>query len=223
MGVASILRSEPSFISRVTRVLGTSGGACVGAMLLASPLGAFALSLQYYTGGGLWRSAHIPYDFLYPHDALLRRTVGHLGLLPEGAYRELRGRFSAHVTPCAWPLRNIGLDDFENDAELLQAIAASCCLVPTAPVAFKGGRYVDGGFSDPMPSATTSIIDQLSDGSNSSRATGISSADEKSLLPTVSISILAGAGVDIAPGRVFGIEQPAVGKSICKCPLLVLD
>ena len=53
MGVASALRCDERFMARVARVLGTSGGACVGAMLLASPPGA--------PGVRGWRHCDVPF------------------------------------------------------------------------------------------------------------------------------------------------------------------
>ena len=175
MGVASALRCDERFMARVARVLGTSGGACVGAMLLASPPGAFEAAVRHYTSGALLREVRAPRDLFAPHDELLSRTVASLGALPAGSGARLRGRFAAHVTPCEWPPRNVALSDFADDGELLRAISASCCLLPTEPVAWGGARYFDGGLSDPMP------------------------ADDE--LPTVTVSILAGAGVDVAPSE----------------------
>ena len=190
MGVASVMCSEPAFMSRVARVLGTSGGACVGAMLVASRHSSaaggdgganlFAHALHHYTSGDMWQAMALPYDLVHPHDALLRRVVGSLGLLPDGAHRTLRdGNFAAMVTPKWWPPTNVDIDDFESNDEVLSALSASCCLIPSHAVDFQ--PYLDGGFSDPMPDCP--------------------------LLPTVTIFVLAGDGVDVAPGEAGGRRQ----------------
>eukprot|EP00802_Teleaulax_amphioxeia_P019287 Tamp_19514.p1 GENE.Tamp_19514~~Tamp_19514.p1 ORF type:complete len:327 (+),score=65.49 Tamp_19514:264-1244(+) len=184
MGVADVMRSDPSFLRRVEHVLGTSGGACAGAMLLASPPAAFSAACAHYTSGALWRSMQVPHDLIHPHEALLRRSVAALGLLPDDAWRVLRNRFSAHVTTRAWPMRNIGITDFRSNEEVLTAISASCCLLPHAAVDFRGTRFLDGGFSDPMPDACAAACGKQ--------------------LPTVTISVLAGDGVDVAPGEASG-------------------
>jgi hypothetical protein len=184
MGVADVMRSEPSFLGRVEHVLGTSGGACVGAMLLASPPAAFSAACAHYTSGAMWRGMQIPHDLIHPHDALLRRSVATLGLLPEDAWRVLRYRFSAHVTTRAWPMSNIGITDFNSNEEVITAISASCCLLPHAAVDFRGARLLDGGFSDPMPEACAASCGKQ--------------------LPTVTVSVLAGDGVDVAPGEASG-------------------
>jgi len=197
MGVASVMRSDPSFMARVQLVLGTSGGACVGAMLLASPPSAFAAALHHYSSGAMWRSMKVPHDLLHPHDELMRRTVEHLRLLPEGTWRKLRGRFSAHVTPRSWPIRNVGISDFTSDAELLRAISASCCLSPGG-VAFRGQRLLDGGLSDPMPEACAQAAGRRG-------------------LPTITISIIAGDGVDVAPDEGMGRRGSVVeGETGCR-------
>ena len=188
MGVADVMRSDPTFMARVHRVLGTSGGACVGAMLLASRPKAFSAALQYYTSGGMWQSMQLPHDLLHPHDALLRRTVATLGLLPsDDSWQMLRGRFSAHVTPRTWPLRNMGITDFQSNDDVITCISASCCLLPHAPVSFRGQLLIDGGYSNPLP-------EMHDDGSQSCGRQ----------LPTITVSILAGHGVDMAPGEATG-------------------
>ena len=62
----------------------------------------------------------------------------------------------------------------------MSAISASCCLVPHAAVAFRGKLLLDGGLTDPMPEAS------------------------QQRLPTVTVSVLAGDGVDVAPSEACG-------------------
>eukprot|EP01047_Picozoa_sp_COSAG01_P042094 COSAG01_NODE_3655_length_5822_cov_7.778438_3_plen_166_part_00 len=98
--------------------------------------------------------------------------------------RARTGRFSSHVTPRAWPLRNEGLRDFADEEELLAAVSASCCLHPSG-VVYRGSCYLDGGFSDPMP--------------------------EHESLPTVTVSVLRGWGCDVAPSEALRREMAPAG------------
>ena len=59
---------------RLPNLQGTSGGACVGAMLLASPQ-AFGAALEHYTSGALWASMVLPRDLISPHGELHRAVV----------------------------------------------------------------------------------------------------------------------------------------------------
>lgn len=184
MGVASALASNPAFMRRVSRVLGTSGGACAGAMLLASPE-ALEPALEYYCDGRAMRGARL-HDYVNPHLRLLHRSVEELGLLPPGSAKRLSGRFSAMVTPCRLPLRNVAIDAWDGEGALLAAISASCCVSPVGvavPDAGLGG-CVDGGLSDSLPLC-----------------------NEPGIAATLTIAPLAGHGIDIFPSRPFPREE----------------
>jgi len=155
--------------------------AFAGAMLLLCPAKIDEV-VEHYCSGELLKDMRFPRDLTHPHEDLLRRVVHNLDLLPSGAHRKLAGgRFVAHVTTRdEWPLRNVGLSSFESNEDVLSAVSASCCLTPGG-VLYGGVRYCDGGFTEPLP-------------------------DDTEGLPTVSVSILGGRGVDIAPSEV-GREQ----------------
>jgi hypothetical protein len=171
-GGASILVSGPKPL--FARSAWTSLHALVSSMSPAWGGATTPTSAPLHLGRHMWQAMTLPHDLVHPHDALLRRTVGSLGLLPDGAHCTLRdGNFAAMVTPKWWPPTNVDIDDFESNDEVLSALSASCCLIPSHAVDFQ--PYLDGGFSDPMPDCP--------------------------LLPTVTIYVLAGDGVDVAPGE----------------------
>ncbi|KAJ1632177.1 hypothetical protein T492DRAFT_991112 [Pavlovales sp. CCMP2436] len=177
-GVAASFHSCPAFMSRVVRVLGTSGGACVSVMLLASP-DKIEQALEHYCDGALFRGATFA-DMLDPTVRLLPRFVNELGLLSPGAHRVLSGadgrpRFSVHVTPLRLPFTNVAISDFCDEGEVLDAVRASCCLSPRG-VLLRGERCADGGLSDSMPLCEETGVD------------------------TVTISPWHGTGIDVSPG-----------------------
>jgi predicted acylesterase/phospholipase RssA len=177
-GVASAFHGCPAFMQRVVRVLGTSGGACVGVMLLACPE-RIEEALEYYCSGALFRGATIA-DVVDPTMRLLPRFVEETNLLPADAYERLAGgdgrpAFTAHVTPVRLPFANIAIRDFASNAELVDAVRASCCLHPRG-VMVRGERYFDGGLSDSLPLCEDASMD------------------------TVTVSPFGGPGIDVAPG-----------------------
>lgn len=177
-GVASAFHACPEFMARVVRVLGTSGGACVGVLLLACPERIEA-ALEHYCKGALFRGATLA-DAMDPTVRLLPRFVQELDLLPPDAYRVLAGEgggpvFSVHVTPFRFPISNVGISDFRDNEEVLRAVCASCCLNPRG-VQLRGERCADGGLSDSLP-----LCEDLS-------------------LDTVTVSPFGGDGIDVAPG-----------------------
>jgi predicted acylesterase/phospholipase RssA len=179
LGVADAFLQKPDFMKRVIRIHGTSGGACVSTVMLTRP-DLVRTALAHYTSGDMWKGMTLPRDLTHPHDRLLVNTVKILSLVDEASPRAVSGKLIVHVTPRAFPVTNVGIDCFETAADIVSAVAASCCLTPGGIVLNRHGIgsavYVDGGFSDPMP--------------------------HDPILPTVTVSILAGEGVDIAPGRV---------------------
>ena len=185
LGVAHRLAENAGFRSRVARVRGTSGGAIAGAMMLVCP-SRIPEAVDFYTSGELLSMMKFPRDVTHPHDELMRRVLRHLDLLPDDAYREALagGKFVAHVTSgsgsgMASSLLNVGISHFASNEEVVRAISASCCLTPGGVTFDDNKRYWDGGFSDPMPD------------------------DDE--LPTVTVSVLRGRGVDIAPGETLNV------------------
>jgi hypothetical protein len=172
LGVAHSLSGNSAFMARVKRVHGTSGGACAGALFLLSREKILA-AIEYYSSGKMWMEASLPRDLTHPHEALLKRTVQTLGLFPFKCRSRVGRRFVVHVTPRDWPLRNVCLQDFDHSVDVWDAVAASCCLAPTGHRMKDGRFYLDGGFSDPLPHDAT--------------------------LPTVTVSVFTGEGVDISP------------------------
>jgi hypothetical protein len=143
-------------------------------------------AVNFYTSGELLSMMRFPRDLTHPHDELMRRVLRQLDLLPEDAHREAlaNGQFVAHVTSgsgsgMATSLLNVGISHFASNEEAVRAISASCCLTPGGVAFDDGRRYWDGGFSDPMPDDTE--------------------------LPTVTVSVLRGRGVDIAPGETLTV------------------
>ncbi|KAG8465401.1 hypothetical protein KFE25_002708 [Diacronema lutheri] len=177
-GVASAFHACPDFMARVVRVLGTSGGACVSLLLLASPQ-LIEAALEHYCAGALFKGATLA-DAVDPTERLLPRFVRELNLLPPDAYAVLAGAhggpvFTAHVTPLRLPIQNVAIGDFRDNDEVLAAVRASCCLHPRG-VELRGERCVDGGLSDSLPLCENPALD------------------------TVTVSPFAGNGIDIAPG-----------------------
>ena len=178
-GVAREISRDLDFMQGVQKVHGTSGGAICGAMLVACPE-RFDDAMKYFESGAWLREA-TPRDVLEPHKRILRRAMEELGLETSAEALKLGG-FVAHATRLRNRndqqrskrtfFQNVSIDDFANDAEVLEAIAASCCLSPNG-VSFRGTRLYDGGFSDPLPSDP--------------------------VLETVAVSILNGTHVDLAP------------------------
>mmetsp|Transcript_26324 Transcript_26324/g.81015 ORF Transcript_26324/g.81015 Transcript_26324/m.81015 type:complete len:425 (-) Transcript_26324:25-1299(-) len=126
-GVAAQL-AEGGFMDRVDRVHGTSGGAIAALVLLERP-DAFDACLDYYVSGAFFEGLDAR-DVLRPHDALFRRIVERLDLAPEGCAARLSGRLVAHTTVfdgLSWP-RNVAHDAFADDAAVVDAVAASCCI-----------------------------------------------------------------------------------------------
>ena len=183
LGVASAMHAQPKFMERVKRVRGTSGGAIVGAMLLACPE-KIETAIDFYCSGGFLAMmrdrGQMIRDITHPHEDLLRASVDQLGLLKKRDYADIfaGSRFVAHVTVGPWPsIKNMGLSNFKSNEDVITAISASCCLVPTGKVySGDGMTYWDGGLTDPMP--------------------------DDDQLPTVTVSVLRGKGVDIAPSDV---------------------
>lgn len=179
-GVASAFHACPSFMSRVKRVMGTSGGACVGVLLLACPE-RIEEALEYYCTGAFFRGATVA-DALDPTARLLPRFVEELSLLPPRAHSMVRGEdgrpwLSVHVTPRRLPVENVSITDFASNAELINAVQASCCLHPRG-VQFRGEWFMDGGISNSLPLC----------------------AEHE----TVTISPFVGSGIDLAPGFADG-------------------
>lgn len=165
-GVAREIARDAEFMKQISKVHGTSGGAICGAMLVSCP-DRFDDAMRYFETGK-WLKQATPGDIVAP-ERLLRKVLKDLAL-PTRADK-LRDRFVAHATKFPkW--RNVALEDFQNDDEVLDAIAASCCLSP-AGVTFRGERLYDGGYSNPLPSDPH--------------------------LDTVAVSILHGRHVDLAP------------------------
>lgn len=136
-GVASELAKSPKFLAHLQRVHGTSGGAIAGAIMLACPE-LFDKAVEYYCSGRWLRG-------MAPHN-LCRHAITDVGIEPRAS--ALRNKFVPHATRLA-PFRNVSLD-FDTDDDLVDAIAASCCLDPKG-VTIRGVTYFDGGFSDPLP------------------------------------------------------------------------
>lgn len=181
-GVAKAFALCESFMGNVRQVLGTSGGACVGVLMLACP-SRIDDALEAYSKGTLHRGATFA-DVVDPSHRLLPRFVTQLDLLPLDAHEIVAGRrggprLSVHVTPREFPLRNVGITDFANSRELLTAVQASCCLHPRG-VTFRGRRYVDGGLSDSIPVSSEAGVE------------------------TITISPFCGEGIDVCPGLTLG-------------------
>ena len=143
------MAADAGFMKRVARVRGTSGGAIAGAMLLQCP-DRIDDALDLYTSGELLAMMRFPYDLTHPHDALFRRVLARMDLLPADAHQGPLGggKFVAHVTAAnpeaplaslAQPkVLNVGLSAFKSTDEVVSAISASCCLTPAS--ALYGGR-----------------------------------------------------------------------------------
>eukprot|EP00635_Sarcinochrysidales_sp_CCMP3193_P003662 CAMPEP_0118905952 /NCGR_PEP_ID=MMETSP1166-20130328/9703_1 /TAXON_ID=1104430 /ORGANISM="Chrysoreinhardia sp, Strain CCMP3193" /LENGTH=271 /DNA_ID=CAMNT_0006845223 /DNA_START=85 /DNA_END=900 /DNA_ORIENTATION=- len=165
-GVAKRMAQDGKFMERLRRVHGTSGGAICGAMLVSCP-DRFEDAIRFFESGR-WLKKATPRDLVEPHQRLLRRAIDELRL--ETSADLLRHKFVAHATTTR--RENVGVDDFQDDREVVDAIAASCCLSPSG-VSFRGQTLFDGGFSDPLPSDPD--------------------------LDTVAVSILSGTHVDLCP------------------------
>lgn len=136
-GVARQVAQDAAFMACVRKVHGTSGGAICAAMLVSCP-DRFEDATDYFASGR-WLRGATPRDVLEPHNRLLRRAVRDLGL--ETRAEALSDRFVCHATSFSLKrrVRNVAIDSFHDDAEVLDAIAASCCLTPQG-VPFRGVR-----------------------------------------------------------------------------------
>lgn len=175
-GVARQLSLDTKFMGRVKKIHGTSGGAIAAAMLVSCP-DRFDDATTFFESGD-WLRGATAQDVFQPHTNLVRKSITDLQL-DTNAHRLRKGGYVAHATRFS-PLTNVAITDFETDKEVLDAIAASCCLSP-AGVAFRGERLYDGGLSDPLPSDPD--------------------------LETVAISIFDGIDVDLSPDLSFRKQQ----------------
>ena len=184
-GVAARLVAHDGLRARLSRgVLGTSGGACVGAMfalgLARGDDGSAAerlleAALEYYCAGRLFEGAGLG-DYLDPSKRLLPRMVDELGLLDADAPAALHAaRFAAHATPRRLPLENVALGAFASADDVVRAVQASCCLDPRG-VDVGGVRHLDGALSDSLPLCADAGVE------------------------TITVAPFTGPGVDIAPG-----------------------
>lgn len=166
MGVASVLAESSELMDSVEKVHGTSGGAITGAMLLGCP-DRLREAVQYYCSG-VWLRNATSRD-LVSQERLLRQAIDDLDIAVS-----VDLKFAPHVTAFEGLVPHNRVLDFKTRDELVDAIAASCCLSPSG-VLFRGERFYDGGFSDPLPSDPA--------------------------LPTICVSILDGKNVAIAPAK----------------------
>jgi len=148
-GVAEAFLSSPQFMASVREVHGCSGGALVGALLLAGEEALLKVK-AYLQSGQAFRG--IGFAEICDPARLIPRAVEESGAMSEDTYQRLSGRLHVmctkggmfrHASPVSY-------SSFDSNEELVQMLQATSSFAYEG-VSVKGEAHWDGGISDVLP------------------------------------------------------------------------
>ncbi|KAK6626382.1 hypothetical protein RUM43_006693 [Polyplax serrata] len=157
IGVACCFKQYAPHIL-VDKIAGASAGAIAACCLLCDlPIGGMISDVLRVIRDARKKTLG-PFSPSFDVQGLLREGLEKF--LPEDAHKRVSGKLRVSLTR-VYDGKNVIITDFETREELLQALLASA-FVPIfsgfIPPKFRGVRYMDGGFSDNLPTLDENTI-----------------------------------------------------------------